>query len=131
MQNASLFLQQRSDVYTSLTITTGSTLRRNYKCGFYFDHALKLGYAGHYYHFDVYETNSEDEIVNVGHQWTSSFVAGYSFAVGYNFSRIIKQDIRIFAGPNIYLKFPNNDNLFLLNNYNLQIGMVFRPTNNK
>jgi hypothetical protein len=127
MQNASLLIQQRSDVYTCLTFTIGSTLRRNYKYGFYFDHSIKAGYAGHYYKFDIFETNSNNDIVNVGHKWISSMIVGYSFAVGYNLSGITNQDIRIFAKPNIYLKVPNKNNLFLLNNFYVEMGIAFRP----
>jgi hypothetical protein len=131
LQNASILIQQRSDVYTGIALTIGSTLRRTYKWGIYFDHSIKAGYAGHYYHFDIYETNEHDEIMNVGHKWKSSMIIGYSFALGYDFSKITKMNVQVFAKPNVFLKFPNNDNLFLLNNFSLELGIAFRSQTKK
>lgn len=125
LQNASMLLQIRSDVYTSLTITIGSTIRRNLIWGIYFDHSIRAGYSGHYYSFDTYQTNSNDEIVNVGHSLRSSLVMGYSFALGYDFANISNQNIQVFVRPNIFLKLPNPDNLFLLNNYGIQAGITY------
>lgn len=125
IQNASLLIQRRSNVYTSFSLTIGTTLRRNFKWGMFFDHSIRAGYAGHYYDFDSYKTNTNDEIVNVGRKWTSSMIVGYSFALGYNFSKITKQNISIFARPNIFLKFPNKDNLFLLNNFSIEAGVGY------
>jgi hypothetical protein len=65
LQNASLLVQQRSDIYTSLSLTIGSTLRRTYKWGIFIDHSINAGYAGYYYHFDIYETNKDDQIMGV------------------------------------------------------------------
>ena len=126
--NASMLLQQRSDLYTSVALTVGSTLRRNYSWGLYFDHSVKAGYAGQTHNFDIYKTNSNDELVNIGRSWISYAIVGYSFAIGYDLSKITKVDFSLFVRPNIYLKLPNKENLFLLNNYGVEVGLAYRPS---
>ena len=125
LQNASALLQTRSGAYTSLMITVGSTIRRNLIWGIYFDHSIRVGYSGHYYDFDIYESNSNAEVVNKGQTLKSSLIVGYSFALGYDLGHITNQNIHVFARPNIFLKLPNPDNLFLLNNFGFEAGFSY------
>lgn len=123
----SLLINRKPDTYTSAGIVLNSSLRRTGKRGLYFDHGLNFGYLGSYYDFDFYRTNSDNEIVNVGRKWVSSIILGYSFGLGYDFAKKTKTNVQIFIKPGIYYRFPNNDNIFYLNNYSIEMGLALHP----
>lgn len=117
----------RKEINTNMGIWIGSSLRRTYSKGFFFEHGIKAGYLGSYYKFDFYKLNKENEFVNIGKRWTSSIVMGYSFGIGYDFSKISSFDMQLSIKPNLYYRFPNNDNVFFLNNYGFEAGVTFHP----
>jgi len=123
----SLLINRKPDIYTSAGIVLNSSLRRTGRRGLYFEHGLNIGYMGSYYDFDFYRTNSDNEIVNVGRKWVSSIILGYSFGLGYDFLEKTNRNIQIFIKPGIYYRFPNNDNIFYLNNYSVEIGFALHP----
>lgn len=123
----SLLVNRKPDIYTLAGITLSSSLRRTGKSGLYFEHGINFGYLGSYYDFDFYRTNSENEIVNVGRKWLSSIILGYSFGLGYDFAKKTKNNMQIFVKPGIYYRFPNNDNIFYLNNYSIEMGLAIHP----
>ncbi len=123
----SFLVNRKPEIYTSVGLTYESALRRTYKSGMYFEHGIYFGYLGSYYDFDFYRTNNDGIIINVGRKWTSSLIFGYSFAFGYDFSKKTRFNSQLFFKPNIYYKFPNNDNIFYLNNYSIEIGFVIHP----
>ena len=125
--SASIVCQRKPDIYTSFGIIAGSTLRRTFKRGLYFEHSMKFGYLGSYYDFDMYKTNSDGKIVSIGRKWASSIIVGYSFGLGFDFSKKTKNNFQLFIKPNIYYRAPNNDNIFYLNNYSIEAGLVFHP----
>jgi hypothetical protein len=125
--SASLLLNRKPDIYTSAGFSFGSTLRRTGKCGLYLEHGIILGYLGNYYDFDVYRTNSDGDIVNVGRKWKSSFLFGYSVGIGYDFSKKTKTDLQLFFKPGIFYCLPNKANFYYVNNYSIEIGLVLHP----
>jgi hypothetical protein len=125
--SASLILNRKTDIYTSAGILMGNSLRKTGKSGLYFEHGLNYGYLGSYYDFDLYRTNTDQQIVNVGRKWVSSIILGYSLGVGYDFSKRTDANWQLFMKPGIYYRFPNNDNLFYLNNYSIEMGFTMHP----
>ena len=125
--NKSVVLQRKPDVYTSAGLILGSSLRRIFKMGFYFEYSIKLGYLGHYYDFDIYKTNSDGQIVNVGRKWLSTGIFGYSAGLGYDFSKKTSLNLQMFLKPILYYQYPNNENIFFINNYSIEAGIVFHP----
>jgi hypothetical protein len=123
----SLVFQVKPKVYTSAGIIISSALRRTFRKGIYFEQSVKFGYLGSYYNFDLYKTNSDGDIVNIGHKWKSSIILGYSLGLGYDFSKLTKTDFQFYLKPNIYYRFPNNDNIFYLNNYSIEVGIILHP----
>lgn len=123
----SFLVNWKSDVYTSAGIVLNSSLRRTSKKGFYFEHGINFGYLGSYYDFDFYRTNSDGEIVNIGRKWKSSIIVGYSIGIGYDFSKRTNTNLQLFIKPGIYYRLPNNDNLFYLNNYSVEMGLALHP----
>ena len=75
----------------------------------------------------MYKTKSDGSIVNIGRKWTSSMIIGYFIGLGYDFSKHTKINLKLFVKPGIYYRFPNNDNVFYLNNYSIEIGLIFHP----
>jgi hypothetical protein len=125
---ASLVFERKPGVYNSAGFIFGNTLRRTYKYGIYLEHGLNIEYLGSYYNFDVYKTDSKGNIVNIGREWTNSGIFGYSVGLGYDFSRVIKTNMQLFLKPNFFIiKYPNNDNYSLLNNYYIEAGIVVHP----
>jgi hypothetical protein len=124
---ATLLFERKPNVYNSAGFIFGNAIRRTYKYGIYLEHALNVGYLGSYYNFDVYKTDSKGNIVNIGREWTNSFVFGYSIGLGYDFLMLTKTNIQLFLKPNYFIKYPNNDNFFLLNNYYLEAGITVHP----
>jgi hypothetical protein len=123
----SIVFQRKPDVYTSAGLILGSALRRTYSWGLYFEQGIKFGYLGSYYDFDFYKTKTDGTIVNIGRRWTSSIILGYSVGFGYDFAKKTKMDMQLFIKPNIYYRFPNNDNAFYLNNFSLEAGIILHP----
>jgi len=124
---SSIVFQKMTDKYTAGGITVSSVLQRTFKFGLYIEQNFMLGYLGSYYNFDVYKTNSEGKVVNVGNKLFNSVLYGFGLGIGYDFSKVSNADIKIFFNPNLYNKVPNNDNLFLLYNYSFDFGVVFYP----
>ena len=127
ISSISLHVNRKPQIYTSAGIILNSSLRMTGKRGLYIEHGLNFGYLGSYYDFDFYRTNSNNEIVNVGRKWVSSIILGYSFGLGYDFAKKNKTNVQVFIKPGIYYRFPNNDNIFYLNNYSIEIGLVLQP----
>jgi hypothetical protein len=125
--SASLLLNRKPKIYTSAGFSFGSTLRRTGKCGLYLEHGINLGYLGNYYDFDVYRTNSDGDVVNVGRKWNSSFLIGYSVGIGYDFSQKTKTDLQLFFKPGIFYCLPNKANFYYVNNYSIEIGLALHP----
>jgi hypothetical protein len=125
--SVSLLLNRKPDIYTSAGLTFGSTLRRTGKFGLYLEHELNFGYLGKYYEFNTYRTNSAEDIVNVGSKWTSSLMLGYSFGIGYDFSKKTKTNLQIYFKPGIYYLLPNKTNFFYVNNYSFEVGLALHP----
>lgn len=123
----SLLINRKPDLYTSAGVILNSSLRITGKRGFYFDHTLNFGYLGSYYDFDFYRTNADNQIVNVGRKWVGSIILGYSIGLGYDFSKKTSTDLQLFIKPGIYYRLPNNDNIFFLNNYTVEVGVAFHP----
>jgi len=124
--NISIISGTKKESYFMSGIILGNTIRRTYKFGLFFDHSFRLGYLGSYYFDDIYRIKN-NEIVNVHQEWLSSATFGYAFGLGYDFSKISKLDIQLFARPSIFLRYPNFDNLFIMNNINFELGLCFRP----
>jgi hypothetical protein len=127
VNSLSLCSIRRTDIYTSAGLRFGSDLRRTYQWGLYIEHGIRFGYLGTYYDIDIYKINSDGEIVNIGRKWENSIVLGYSLGFGYDFSKVSKLNMKAFVKPNIYYKFPNNDDPFYFNNYSIEIGLIVYP----
>lgn len=127
LSSVSLLLNRKLNVCTSAGVILSNMLRKTGKRSLYFEYGINFGYLGSYYDFDFYRTNANGEIINVGRKWLSSIMLGYSFGLGYDFSKKTKTDLQIFIKPGIYYRFPNNDNIFYLNNYFVEMGMTFHP----
>ena len=127
IRQTSLIFEIKPNVYISSGIIIGSALRRTFNKGIYFEQGVKTGYLGSYYNFDVYKTNSNGDIINTGHKWKNSIILGYTVGLGYDFSKLTKTDLQFYLKPNIYYRFPNNDNIFYLNNYSIEVGIILHP----
>lgn len=125
--SASVLFQRFPSYYSSAGLIVSSTLRKTGKTGWYFEHGIKFGYLGSYYDFDMYKVKSDGSIVNIGRTWTSSIILGYSVGLGYDFSKMTKVNLQLFFKPGLYYRFPNNDNVFYLNNYSLEFGVILHP----
>lgn len=123
----SLLVNRKTDTYTSAGVLASSFLRKTGKRGFYFEHGINAGYLGSYYDFDLYRTNANNEVVNVGRKWVSSIILGYSLGVGYDLALKTKMNAQLFVKPGIFYRLPNNDNIFYLNNYSVEMGVVLHP----
>ncbi len=117
----------KKDAYFSGGLTFSNTLRRTYKFGLFFEHAVKFGYLGSYYSNDLFIIKDE-EIKNIGNRWLSSLTLGYFLGLGYDFSKISKLDFQIFGGTNFFYRVPNFDNMFYFNNISLEAGVKFSLT---
>ena len=127
INSLSILVNRKPDTYTSAGIVLNGSFRRTGKKGLYFEHGINFGYLGSYYDFDFYRTNSKNEIVNMGKKWVGSIILGYSFGLGYDFAQKTNADVQIFVKPGIYYRFPNNDNIFYLNNYSVELGFALHP----
>lgn len=125
--SAALLLNRKPDVFTSAGFNFGSTLRRTGKRGFYLEHSLNIGYLGNYYDFDIYRTNSDGDIVNVGRKWNSTLILGYSIGMGYDFSIKTNTNLKLFFKPGIYYDMINKNNYYYVNNYSIESGLIFYP----
>jgi hypothetical protein len=125
--SASLLLNRKPDNYSSAGLNFCSILRRIGKRGFYLEHGINIGYLGNYYDYDIYKTNSDGEIVNVGRQWNSTIMIGYSIGMGYDFSKITNTNMKLFFKPGIFYCLPNKTNFYYVNNYSIEIGLVLYP----
>jgi len=125
--SASLLFQRFPSYYTSAGLVVSSILRKTGKFGLYFEQGIKFGYLGSYYDFDMYKVKSDGSIVNIGRTWRSSVILGYSVGFGYDFSKKTKANLQLFFKPGLYYRFPNNDNVFYLNNYSIEIGLILHP----
>ncbi len=125
--NKSIVLQRKPNVYTSAGLILGSSMRRTYKMGLYFEYSINVGYLGRFYDFDIYKTNTDGQIVNVGRKWLSTGIFGYSAGVGYDFSKKTRLNLQFYAKPVLYYQYPNNENIFFINNYSFETGIIFHP----
>lgn len=125
--NTSLVYENRSSLSSALGVVTGSSLRRKFKLGVYSEHGVKLGYWGSYYNFDFYRSRSDGSIVNIGRKWNNAVIVGYTLGLGYDRIKISATHIRLFVKANFYYKVPNYGNVFYLNNYSFETGIVFDP----
>jgi len=124
---ASVLFQRFPSYYSSAGLVVSSSLRKTGKKGWYYEHGIKFGYLGSYYDFDMYKVKSDGSIVNIGRTWRSSVILGYSVGFGYDFSKKTKANLQLFFKPGLYYRFPNNDNVFYLNNYSIEIGLILHP----
>jgi hypothetical protein len=125
--SATLLMNRKSDVFTSVGLNFGSTLRRTGKRGVYLEHSLNIGYLGNYYDYDVYRTNSDGDILNVGRKWNSTIIMGYLIGMGYDFSIKTNTNLKLFFKPGIYYDLINKTNYFFVNNYSIEIGLIIHP----
>lgn len=125
--SATIFLNRKPDVFTSTGFNLGSTLRRTGKRGIYLEHGINIGYLGKYYNFDIYRTNSDGNIVNVGRKLNSTITLGYSIGMGYDFSIKTNTDLKLFIKPGLYYDLINKTNYYYVNNYSIEIGLIFHP----
>lgn len=128
LSSFSLLLNRKPNIYTSAGIVLNSSLRKTGKSGLYFEHGINVGYLGSYYDFDFYRTNSKNEIVNMGRKWINTIILGYSFGLGYDFAVKTNTNIQVYIKPGIYYRAPNNDNIFYLNNYSIEMGIALHPS---
>jgi len=120
----------KKDAYLMGGFTYSSSLRKTNKFGLFFEHSVRFGYLGSYYYNDLYIIK-DSEIKNIGKKWLSSLTLGYFLGLGYDFSKTTNLDLQIFAGPNIFYRFPNLDNMFYFNNISLEAGVRFSVWKNK
>ena len=125
--SASLIINRKSDIYVSAGVTIDNFIRRTGKWGGYWEHGINVGYLGSIYDFDLYRTNSQGQINNVGKKWLSSAIFGYSLGIGYDFSKKTKTDFQLFLRPGLYFRFPNFENSFYINNYSIEAGVIWKP----
>jgi len=123
----SIIVNTKSDIYMSAGVTIDNFFRRTGKWGGYWEHGIIVGYLGSIYDFDLYRTNSQGQINNVGKKWLSSAIFGYSFGIGYDFSKKTKTDFQLFFRPGLYFRFPNFENSFYINNYSIEAGVIWKP----
>ena len=123
----SIIVNTKSDIYMSAGVTIDNFIRRTVKWGGYWEHGINVGYLGSIYDFDLYRTNSQGQINNVGKKWLSSAIFGYSFGIGYDFSKKTKTDFQLFFRPGLYFRFPNFENAFYINNYSIEAGVIWKP----
>jgi hypothetical protein len=123
----SIIVNRKSDIYMSAGVTIDNFIRRTFKWGGYWEHGINVGYLGSIYDFDLYRTNSQGQINNVGKKWLSSAIFGYSFGIGYDFSKKTKTDFQFFFRPGLYFRFPNFENSFYINNYSIEAGVIWKP----
>lgn len=128
LTSADLIIEKRPDSYTSFGLLLSSGVRRTLKFGLYFEYDIKAGYIGTYYPFDLYNVNSNGDVVNIGRKVFNTFVFGNSFGLGYDFFYKTKLNLQLFIKPIIYYRYPNNDNPFFLNNFGLEAGITFHPS---
>jgi hypothetical protein len=124
---ASLLFQRVPSYYSSAGLVLNNMVRRTSKIGIYWEQGIKLGYVGSYYDFDIYDVNSDGEIVNNGRKWLSSAIVGFSIGLGYDFSKKTKANLQLFFKPGLFYRFPNNDNPFYLNDYSIEAGLAIHP----
>ncbi|MBN1117220.1 MAG: hypothetical protein JXA77_08455 [Bacteroidales bacterium] len=126
-RNYSLLLNRKPDVYKSAGIAADNIIRRTGNKGFYWEHGINIGYLGSIYDFDLFQTNSQGQIINVGKKWLSSVIFGYSLGFGYDFSKKTKADFQLFFRPGLYHRFPNFDNSFYINQFSIEAGVIWHP----
>ncbi len=122
-----LLFEKRKQSYSSFGILASSGLRRTFKFGIFLEYNIKAGYLGSYYPFDFYKTNANGDIVNIGRKVVHSLAFGNSFGFGYDFSTKTKLNLQFLIKPNLYYRYPNNDNPFYLNNFALEAGVILHP----
>ena len=125
--SATLQMNRKPDIYTSAGFNFGNTLRRTWKRGFYLEHGINIGYLGRYYDFDIYRTNSDGNIINVGRKWNSTMILGYSIGMGYDFTQKTNTNVKLFLKPGIFYDLLNRTNYYYVNNYSIEIGVVLHP----
>jgi hypothetical protein len=125
--NLSLLINRKSDRYTSAGITIDNFIRSTGKRGCYWEHGINIGYLGSIYDFDLYQTNDQGQIINVGKKWLSSAIFGYSFGIGYDFSKKTKTNFQLFFRPGLYFRFPNFNNTFYINQFSVETGVIWQP----
>jgi hypothetical protein len=125
--SAALLLNRKPGVFTSAGFIFSSTLRRTWKRGIFLEHGINIGYSGNYYDFDIYKTNTEGDIVNIGRKWNSTMNLGYSIGLGYDFSKKTNINMNVFFKAGLSYDLLNKTNYYYANNYNIEIGLAFYP----
>jgi hypothetical protein len=125
--NLSLLMNRKPDIYTTAGIAMDNFIRRTGNRGCYWEHGISIGYLGSKYDFDLYQTNDQGHIINVGKKWLSSAIFGYSLAIGYDFSKKTKTDFQLFFRPGLYFRLPNFDNSFYINQFSVETGVIWQP----
>lgn len=123
----SLIINRKSGIYTSGGFTIDNSIRRTSNWGGYWEHGVNIGYLGSIYDFDLYKTNSQGQIINVGNKLLSSVIFGYTFGIGYDFFKKTKTDFQLFFRPGLYFRVPNFDNTFYINSYSIEAGIIWKP----
>lgn len=127
LTSADLIVENRPESYTSFGLLFSAGVRRTLRSGLYFEYAIKAGYVGNYYPFDVYKVNSKGEIANIGNKVFHTFVYGNSLGLGYDFSCKTNLNLQFFIKPILYYRIPNNDNPFYLTKLAFETGVSFQP----
>jgi hypothetical protein len=125
--SAALLFNRKPDVFTSAGFNFCSILRRTGKRGIFLEQGINIGYSANYYDFDIYKTNSDGDIVNIGREWNSTMMLGYSIGMGYDFSKKININMNLFFKAGLSYDLLNKTNYYYVNNYNIEIGLVFYP----
>lgn len=126
LRNSKPLLRITNHCYSSAGFILNNMIRRTSKIGIYWEQGIKLGYLGSCYDFDIYNVNSDGDVVDVGRKWVSSAIFGFSVGFSYDFSEK-KTNLQLVFKPGLFCRLPNNDNPFYLNNYSLETGMAFHP----
>jgi hypothetical protein len=123
----SLVVQHRADVVTSGGIILEHSVRRTFKPGLFLQQGFRLGYLGSYFPFDVYKTDVDGNVINVGRVLNSAFLFGSSIALGYDFRTLTKVNIQLFIRPNLYFLAPNYVNWVEYSFKSIEAGITFHP----
>jgi hypothetical protein len=124
---AAIAAHHKPDIYTTAEISISNTVRKTFPFGLLVEHGIRIGYLGCYYHFDLYELDDDNNIVNVGREWKSSVVGGYFIGTGYDFSKNTPMNLLFFVRTSLYLKIPNNDSYALFHNNGIEAGITLYP----
>ena len=125
--NLSIIVNRKADVYTTLGITLENYIRRTGAWGGYFEHGINIGNLSSRYDFDIYGTNAQGQVVNLGQRWLNGIMFGYALGLGYDFSKKTPADFQVFFRPGLYYRAPNYDNTFYINHFSVEAGVFWQP----